>query len=389
MTFQNESESLRAEVEELRVRVNDEFRTRQKLELQLQNMEIQIKMEAKSLNRRERLERADSSGELPTLAKLDTTEPGLHRQNSISSTPGSSGGLREFKLGVRDSSGSVASIRSMRSQRRTSTSPAISGPNSPHASVLLDSPPAPAAVETTNPVPVATPAVAAPPATEKTETEKTEVAQPSAAQQTPASSSLSVPQFQRTGFARRTSSLAAKEVFSTQEHEPVPEDALLLELVNAKTAEAQARQEVDELKRSLNQEKRRADDSYAQLQTEIETIREEARKARDDAKLAREEAETARQEVFDAAEIKTPALNWPETPSVENWSSSLPVAGTSVEGTVQDAKKSWWWQWKRKRKRNRRWKYASYGVDDSSCSYGCCEFRRQCCWRMVLGQEEC
>ena len=50
-------------------------------------------------------------------------------------------------------------------------------------------------------------------------------------------------------YSRRASSLATHSVFSSAEnHSPMGEDALLLELVNAKTAEATALQELEELK---------------------------------------------------------------------------------------------------------------------------------------------
>ncbi|RMD41500.1 hypothetical protein DV735_g3617, partial [Chaetothyriales sp. CBS 134920] len=53
-------------------------------------------------------------------------------------------------------------------------------------------------------------------------------------------------------FAKRTSSLNTQEVLSTQNHEPVSSDALLLELVNSKTAEAVARKELEEAKAKLD-----------------------------------------------------------------------------------------------------------------------------------------
>lgn len=54
-----------------------------------------------------------------------------------------------------------------------------------------------------------------------------------------------------TVFSKRSSSLLTQPVLSTQDHKPVGEDALLLELVNAKTAEATARQELEEVKGKL------------------------------------------------------------------------------------------------------------------------------------------
>ena len=53
-------------------------------------------------------------------------------------------------------------------------------------------------------------------------------------------------------FSKRTSSLAAQAVLATEDHKPAAEEALLLELVNAKTAEAVARQELEEVKGKLD-----------------------------------------------------------------------------------------------------------------------------------------
>jgi len=53
-------------------------------------------------------------------------------------------------------------------------------------------------------------------------------------------------------YSKRTSSLSTQAVLATENHEPVAEDALLLELVNAKTAEALARQELEEVKGKLD-----------------------------------------------------------------------------------------------------------------------------------------
>lgn len=49
-------------------------------------------------------------------------------------------------------------------------------------------------------------------------------------------------------YSKRTSSLTAQAVLATADHAPPDQDALLLELVNAKTAEAVAKQELEELK---------------------------------------------------------------------------------------------------------------------------------------------
>ncbi|KAL9131450.1 MAG: hypothetical protein Q9217_000598 [Psora testacea] len=53
-------------------------------------------------------------------------------------------------------------------------------------------------------------------------------------------------------FAKRTSSLGIAKVLATEDHKPPAEDAVLLELVNAKTAEAVARQELEEVKSKLD-----------------------------------------------------------------------------------------------------------------------------------------
>jgi len=55
-----------------------------------------------------------------------------------------------------------------------------------------------------------------------------------------------------TTFSKRTSSLNIQPVLATENNELVGEDALLLELVNAKTAEAVARQELEEVKGKLD-----------------------------------------------------------------------------------------------------------------------------------------
>ena len=53
-------------------------------------------------------------------------------------------------------------------------------------------------------------------------------------------------------FTKRSSSLGMSAVLATEDHKPASEDALLLELVNAKTAEAVARQELEEVKAKLD-----------------------------------------------------------------------------------------------------------------------------------------
>lgn len=53
-------------------------------------------------------------------------------------------------------------------------------------------------------------------------------------------------------FGKRSSSLNTQTVLSTANHEPATNDALLLELVNAKTAEAVAKQELEETRQKLD-----------------------------------------------------------------------------------------------------------------------------------------
>jgi hypothetical protein len=53
-------------------------------------------------------------------------------------------------------------------------------------------------------------------------------------------------------FSKRSSSLGIQTILATENHQPAAEDALLLELVNAKTAEAVARQELEEVKAKLD-----------------------------------------------------------------------------------------------------------------------------------------
>ena len=57
---------------------------------------------------------------------------------------------------------------------------------------------------------------------------------------------------QRINFPKRTSSLGLQSILPTDHQATAPEDSLLVELVNAKTAEAVARQELDEVKAKLD-----------------------------------------------------------------------------------------------------------------------------------------
>ncbi|KAL8673641.1 MAG: hypothetical protein Q9168_001947 [Polycauliona sp. 1 TL-2023] len=53
-------------------------------------------------------------------------------------------------------------------------------------------------------------------------------------------------------FSKRSSSLGLQTVLATEDHKPVADETLLLELVNAKTSEAIARQELEEVKCKLD-----------------------------------------------------------------------------------------------------------------------------------------
>lgn len=57
---------------------------------------------------------------------------------------------------------------------------------------------------------------------------------------------------QKTAFNKRSSSLGLQAVLSTENNRPASDEALLLELVNAKTAEAVAKQELEEVKAKLD-----------------------------------------------------------------------------------------------------------------------------------------
>lgn len=291
--FQAESEDLRSEVTELRQRVADDFTSRQKLEHQLS----ELKAQARSVERKERLQRAESLQDVPTLSRTDSSSDARARQSSVSSLPpgsvANSGGLRELKLGRRESSSSIQSLRpGSRNPTPIQTevpAPTLRAPESASSENASPAGPSPDIVETA-------PSPTAPsPQTEK--------------------SPSSLAPYQRTGFARRTTSLAAKEVFATPAHEPVPDEALLLELVNSKTAEAQAKQEVDELKKALSVAKRKQDEAVNQLRAEMEAAKAEALKAQEAAQTAKTEAEAARSASLPV--VGTPLFSLPPTPYLE------------------------------------------------------------------------
>jgi hypothetical protein len=208
---QVESDDLRSEVSELRARVSEEFKERQRLEHTVRELQAQ----ARVIERRELLTRTENN-ERPTLSRADSND---NRRISVQTFSGSgaASGLRELKLGRRESSSSVPSLRNPRATSQTRQSPPATAVSPPPTIVT---------------------------------------------------------------FGDRTSSLNAHIV---AEPEPTADDALLLELVNAKTAEAQARQEVDELRRSLavqrrkqDEEKRLQDETLKRALAELETAKAEA-----------------------------------------------------------------------------------------------------------------
>jgi septal ring factor EnvC (AmiA/AmiB activator) len=222
--IQAESDDLRAEIKELRLRVSDDFKARQKTEHHLQ----ELKAQARSAERKERLARKESLNEVPTV-------------NRNSDTP-APGGLRELRLGRRESASSVPSVR-------TSI-------RSPPALTTDFTTPSFRISENYSPPDI--------------------IATPPSAIEPPFGSTLPK---ERRGFSKRTSSLATQDVLATTQHETVPEDALLLELVNSKTAEAQARQENDELRKALAVGKRQQEAAMVQMRAEMEGLRVEAAKA--------------------------------------------------------------------------------------------------------------
>lgn len=208
-SFQAEGDELRSEVNELRTRVSDEFKERQRLEHTVRELQAQ----ARVVERRELLSRTESGSDAPALSRSDTND-----SRRVSMQPAPASGLRELKLGRRESGSSTPTLRTMRASSQT---------------------------RQTSPSPISPP--------------------PS-----------------NVGFGNRTSSLNAY-VAPEPEPEPTADEALLLELVNAKTSEAQARQEVDELRRSLavqrrkqDEEKRTQDEALQRALAELETAKAEA-----------------------------------------------------------------------------------------------------------------
>lgn len=313
--FTTEGEDLRAEVKELRVRVNEEFKARQKLEHTIR----ELKAEARSMERkndRERLVRADSMGEVPTLSRRDSISPAdaqRMRLGSVSGAPpGGGGGLRELRLARRDSTSSVQGLRAMKMQRQAQAPEIQVQTTSSQPPAAVRSAPAAAAAAAdesavaTSPSPPTSATATAAGTTIETADPATVTAPPPA---------LAVPR--ASPWHARTSSLATKEVFATPQHEVVPEEALLLELVNAKTAEAQARQDVDELKRALAISNRKHEAALTQMRAEIEAARASAAAAQVEAQHVREQAGRWEGSGGVSAGVSapgTPSLSVPTTP---------------------------------------------------------------------------
>lgn len=71
-------------------------------------------------------------------------------------------------------------------------------------------------------------------------------------------------------FNKRSSSLGLQQVLATENHKPAAEDTLLLELVNAKTAEAVAKQELEEVKGKLDALRKMISKPHAQAGAKLE-----------------------------------------------------------------------------------------------------------------------
>jgi hypothetical protein len=316
VAIQDESEDMRSEIKELRARVAEEFKSRQKLEHQLS----ELKAQARSFERRERLARAESLQETPT---MNTTVESNSRKASVASLPaGSAGGLRELRLGRRESAASVPS------RRQTSR---MSSP------MQLDSTPPPTICTDGNVSPCTSTAAFSPdsPVT---------------------GDSLGIGH--RRDFSRRCSSLVTQEVFATEEHEPIPDEALLMELVNAKTSEAQARQELDEVKKALSVARRTQEETLARMQSQLDVSKAEALRATEVAQAARAEVESARLTGLSGA---SPFFSMPSTPAIDgsrspstahNGASAVSPAEEKLQPDLHVGKKNddkgatggWFWQ---------------------------------------------
>ncbi|KAI7349145.1 RabGAP/TBC [Hortaea werneckii] len=347
--FTSESEDLRSEVKELRVRVNEEFKARQKLEHTIR----ELRAGARTVERKERdrVQRAESAGEVPTLNRQSSVvaaeAPG--RRGSINSAPVSTvggSGLRELKLGKRDSSSSLQSLPSRRHTEKHGAPPSVQV-QTRSSSSSDQSGNVPAVISTSaedHDEDTQTVAHQSPPQSPSPAASADNSAS-SASSMAPAlpSPKLDVPKpAGGSPWHARTSSLATKEVFSTPQHEVVPDEALLLELVNAKTSEAQARAELDEMRRALTMNNRRQEAMIMQLRSEMEAAKAAAEVARLDATRSAGESAKATQ-AADAAKaeatmnaLSSPGLNVPTTPSASDSDHASPSSSTTTTPAAEE-----------------------------------------------------
>jgi chromosome segregation ATPase len=75
------------------------------------------------------------------------------------------------------------------------------------------------------------------------------------------SNSQKITTSQKTTWNKRSSSLGLQSVLATENNKPAGEEALLLELINAKTAEALAKQELEEFKAKFDSLRKKIDNS--------------------------------------------------------------------------------------------------------------------------------
>ncbi|KAF2091394.1 hypothetical protein K490DRAFT_32501 [Saccharata proteae CBS 121410] len=183
---QTESSSLRNQLEEARHRLQDSYQERQRLEKVIQDLKLRNSSSGGGMmgNRKTSWNTTSPSDTSSPSDGIAPVIPTLTRSDTAESTTSTSG-LREFKLSRTASGHSAKQIAKGR------VAP------SPNAQRVASTP-----------------------------------------------NSQSTPQ-----YSKRSSSLSAQTILtSTEDHKPMEADALLLELVNSKTSEAVARQELEELK---------------------------------------------------------------------------------------------------------------------------------------------
>jgi uncharacterized protein YlxW (UPF0749 family) len=301
--FHADSEDLRSEVKELRTRVNDDFRARQRLEHQLGEAKALARQRERRGVAGESLLLSSSAGSAdpscfspPRLRRMETSPDGnwsSARNGSVASLPAVSivsptgatsnhGGLRELKLVRR---GSASMIPAAKPPSRSNTASLLSNILSPLTTAVNGE-------DSNKSSPVTSPSAHSLPPLPTIST-TSPITPTSGTQPQPFSFNQSAsplvpsprPHATPAGFSRRTSSLAARDLLAVTTGPqgtplappPAEEDAsLLLELVNAKTSEAQARQEVDELKRALAVGRRKQEEELRALRAEIEMLNRSA-----------------------------------------------------------------------------------------------------------------